>query len=344
MIPTLNQDRQSNFELLRLVAMLMVLFHHATYVALGEVDQNAIIESPGFAFYRVFTNQLCLVCVNVFILISGWFRIHATVKGACSLLFQVVFLAALLTLICGITGYNIKTTETFYALLLGSNYWFVVKYMVLYTLSPIINQFFESTSKTKALNVLIAFFVLETVYGYLIGADFDKGYSALSFIGIYMLGSYIRKYPNAFTTLSAKKDIVIYFLITLISAMGFYLGKKYWDIGFHLIHYNSPLLILASVYFFLAFSKIQIKSKMINWAAASAFSIYLIQEHPLIKVHYLIYMNSLAETHAGLPYFFSVIGSIVLIGVVCIILDQLRIVCWKGTLELCQLKKKSSNG
>lgn len=32
--------RQSNFELLRLVAILMVLFHHATYVALGEVDQS----------------------------------------------------------------------------------------------------------------------------------------------------------------------------------------------------------------------------------------------------------------------------------------------------------------
>ena len=159
-----------------------------------------------------------------------------------------------------------------------------------------------------------------------------------------MLGSYIRKYPNAFTTLSAQKDIAVYFLITLIAALGFYLGKKYWDIGFHLIHYNSPLLILASVYFFLAFSKIQIKSRMINWAAASAFSIYLIQEHPLIKVHYLNYMYSLAETHTGLPYFFAIIGSILLIGVVCIIVDQLRIVSWKGTLELCQSKKKSSNG
>lgn len=327
--------RQSNFELLRLVAILMVLFHHATYVALGEVDQSTVQALPWAAFYRVFSNQLCLVCVNAFVMISGWFGIRATLKGACSLLFQVVFLSALVTIVMGISGHDIKKADTLYALLFGSNYWFFVAYMVLYVLSPIINPFTESATKRTYTNVLIAFFTLETILGFFLGSEFNKGYSALSFIGIYLLGGYLRRYPNPFTTLSAGKDLFIYLALSLVSAAGFYFGKKFWDIGFHLIHYNSPLLILASVYFFLAFSKIQIKSKAINWAAASAFAIYLIQEHPLVKPFYLYFMFTLAETHSGLLYFGAVLGVILIIGFFCILVDQLRIACWKVLIKKC---------
>ena len=84
--------RESNFELLRIVAMLMVVFLHCNYYSLGEITPRLFHAEPCASFMRAFIEQLCVICVNVFILISGWFGIKASFKGAVSLLFQVFFL------------------------------------------------------------------------------------------------------------------------------------------------------------------------------------------------------------------------------------------------------------
>ena len=84
--------RKSNIELLRIVAMLMVLFLHSNFLSLGYVDKVISVET----FWRVMAEQLCIICVNVFVLISGWFGIKSNLKGSFSLLFQVFFYGILL--------------------------------------------------------------------------------------------------------------------------------------------------------------------------------------------------------------------------------------------------------
>lgn len=71
--------RQSNFELLRLVCMMMVMIGHAN----GYVNETDLVGARGIA--KVVVNQFCLVHVDVFVLISGWFGKKASWKGVCSL-------------------------------------------------------------------------------------------------------------------------------------------------------------------------------------------------------------------------------------------------------------------
>ena len=40
------KERDSNFELLRIVAMLLVLLVHANYFSLGDVTRDEIISTP----------------------------------------------------------------------------------------------------------------------------------------------------------------------------------------------------------------------------------------------------------------------------------------------------------
>ena len=54
----MEKQRQSNFELLRLVCMLMVLACHAN----GFVNESDLIDCSGAI--RVLINQFCLVCVK----------------------------------------------------------------------------------------------------------------------------------------------------------------------------------------------------------------------------------------------------------------------------------------
>ena len=85
--------RKSNFELLRIFAMMLVLLVHANYLSLGSVTQSEITTSPFGGFVRIFCEQLCIVSVNLFVLISGWFGIRPTLKKFATLLFQILFIA-----------------------------------------------------------------------------------------------------------------------------------------------------------------------------------------------------------------------------------------------------------
>lgn len=64
------KERDSNIELLRIVAMLMILVLHAIG-ALGPVSAAERTLSPATSFLRVFWEQACIIGVNLFILISG---------------------------------------------------------------------------------------------------------------------------------------------------------------------------------------------------------------------------------------------------------------------------------
>ena len=296
--------RRSNFESARIICMLMVLACHAN----GYINEADLVGSQGVV--RLLLNQLLLVCVNVFIMISGWFGIKASWKGVCKLLFQVLYI----TILCA---------SVF--LVLG----LPVSFQILYALSPILNAFIEQANKKLFRSVLVSWLAVEFIYGFLLDTGhFAYGFSPLSFIGLYLLARYVRLYPCKLFSLSIGQDFLIYVGISLLSAIGFWFGYKWFGMGFHLNHYDSPLAIIASLYFFLAFSKINIQSEAINWLASSAFAIYLVHENVLVSPYYHLMFKELSRSFNH--YMFYIISSIILllIGLVCILVDKPRILLW----------------
>ena len=77
----MQKTRNSNIELLRIIAMLMILGLHVNFLAIGQPNAQEIISSPIQSFIRLFAEYACIVGVNVFVLISGWFGIHYKPKG-----------------------------------------------------------------------------------------------------------------------------------------------------------------------------------------------------------------------------------------------------------------------
>ena len=69
----MNKQRLSNIELLRIIAMFMILTVHADYWLLGIPTLEDICISKVSVFTRILIEQLCVVGVNVFVLITGWF-------------------------------------------------------------------------------------------------------------------------------------------------------------------------------------------------------------------------------------------------------------------------------
>lgn len=328
--------RQSNFELLRLIAMLMVMVCHAN----GYVQEADLVGLPGIS--KLAVGQLCLVCVNVFVMISGWFGIKASWRGAAKLIFQVWFLALFCFAVFAVAGLPVSFKKDLLPyLLFGSGYWFVASYLILYALSPVLNIFVEQASKKRFVCVLVAFFLAEFIYGFLLDAGhFDYGFSPLSFIGLYLLARYVKLYPGKWFSFRIGTDLGIYLGVSILSMIGFWFGYKWFGMGFHLNHYDSPLAIVATLYFLLFFSKLHFQSKAINWLAVSAFAIYLIHENALVSPHYHQLFDYLRESVSLAVWYPLMFAVVIILGLGFILFDKLRLLAWKGVLKITSLEKQ----
>jgi len=328
--------RLSNMELLRLLSMLLVLVVHADYMSLGAPNRAALLNHPFTASMRIGVEHAAIVCVNVFVLISGWFGIRPKWKGLAGLLFQVTFFPVLIVLcflVAGVPGTGRYVGHLFCP---GYDYWFVVAYLGLYLLSPVLNAFAEHASQRKMEVFLLGFFALEVVYGWLqeLG-NFIDGYSMISFAGLYLLARYLRLYPGRWSGKRGRTYLLFYGLAVLLSwlmaLLVVYVSGR--SKGF-LIAYNSPFIIFGSMCLMLAFTRLRLQSRLINRLAASSFAIYLVHCHPLLFNRYKALFSYLYERFNGISYVLMVLLCLLAVGAGCLLLDQLRILCWKGLLRL----------
>lgn len=214
--------RESNIELLRIVSMFLVLLVHSNFFSLGEPTSIDIIQNPVDAIARVVFETASIACVDIFILISGWFGIRPKVRSLCNFIFQCFFFLAGSYLIAVCLGRATLSSEGIVGCFAGTHYnWFIKAYLFLYVLSPILNLFVEYAPRTLFRNTLIGFFILQSVYGWILPSAteyIEMGYSPLSFIGLYLLARYIRIYSPSITRHNPLNDgIVAVFIIVCVS-------------------------------------------------------------------------------------------------------------------------------
>lgn len=190
--------RQSNMELLRIVAMLLVLAVHVNFFSIGKPSQHEIANNPISSFVRIEFEALSIVCVNLFVLISGYFGIKLKLKSICNFLFQLFFVWILIYILVIVTGYN---TFTFWSLLTiiipgWQNGWFIASYLMLLLFSPLLNYFANNSNRKEFKLFLFFFFLIQTTLGWIypFWNMFNNGYTVISFIGLYLLARYIYIY------------------------------------------------------------------------------------------------------------------------------------------------------
>lgn len=318
--------RQSNFELLRIIAMFMVLILHANGHALGFPTAESIHQRPGFEILRILLECFSIVGVNVFVLISGWFGIKASKKGFLTLWFQVVYfyLGAVLVLWgLGLVPLSLKTIAS--AFCLTGTGWFVVSYSILYIVSPVLNKFLESSSEKHIRNVLIAFFTFEVIFGLVDAKEFSRGMSGLSFIGLYLLAGYIRKSGLN----RVRKNAVTILLLTTLLNTGLFIFITLYSIPAKglCLAYCSPLVIIPSVAMVLWFSSIKIRpNRVINFIASSAFAVYLFHDFYFIRNIFYCPLIRWSDSVGGL---LGIFGAMIAVYLISIILDQPRKLLWR---------------
>lgn len=319
-----NNKRKSNFELLRLLCMLMVLNLHSFA---GWQHGTGVWQAVDF-----FRESTSICAVDCFILISGYFGIKWKFNSFFNLVFQIFFYSIgvyLFAVAFGIVDWSFSGfVERFECLFSPSKSWgFAVSYVLLYFCAPLLNAFAEKASSKGLLIFIIVFFI---AINFICLPDIVFTYAL-----VYLIGRWINKTNLIEKPIHAWKyywgvTILIFSLtyFVLFKTIGITNASSasFFPLGFIGYSYSAPLVILQAVFLFLGVAKIKLNSTFINWCATSCFAIFLIHMHPTIKdIGYYSYTTSLYN----LPVGSHIIILILLITSVffgSILIDKIRII------------------
>ena len=303
--------RNSNIELLRIIAMtFIVIWHISVHAQKGELNSHNYIVA------------FCTTGVNLFILISGYFGIKLTWKNLLTLISTIVFYnITTIALRWGITNTapDINSIKSLCAPLRESHWWFINCYFNLMLLSPIINIALDKATKRQLKYFLGALLFLSCISGFCFGNSINQnGYNTFNLVTIYVLGSAIRKF-NLPEKISSKKLLLIYFLCTLS------LFLCTFKIMYKSTFYNNPLVIASAVCLFCLIAKLNFRSKAVNYISSFMLPIYLIQDSVIgIMAYDYLYQRGEGLHFEGLHYFVILGIYLLALTITAFIADNIR--------------------
>lgn len=278
-------QRDSNMELLRIFTMFLVMIFHIDFISLNGTNHIDPSNNPISSFIRITLALASFTCVDIFVLLSGWYGIKFKTSKLLAFIFQILFFSILSYTCFAIFG---KTNnKLFLHIFFLDAYWFIPTYLALYFFSPILNIYVDKCTKANLQRTLILLFIAQICYGWISQQErgYNEGCSPISFIILYLTARYLKLYPSSLTKMKKRWDALIYISVCLIVAIPVFYGEAYnIDIITNTIFkFTSPFTIISSVYLVLFFSKIKLKSHWINWIAISSFAAFLVHCFPLFN-------------------------------------------------------------
>ena len=273
-----NRVRSSSIELVRILAMFMIVYYHLILFFIEPIDSNPIFKAIQIPIH---------IGVILFVLISGYFGIKPSFKGFFKILCVVTiyFLPLRLWYVYKMDMGGWAMLDSLHVLS-KTPYWFVRTYLCLYLISPLLNRCLNNLSAMVRAYYIFALVIIAVYLGMLqCDITLIDGKNIANFMLLYIIGDTLKvakeqlakistlKYWGSFVVLNSI--LISLYMISAYSSLAEYI----WNWSFP---YYSPLLILNSILFFIPFTRFTFYSKHINYIAGSVFAIYIIHHQPTI--------------------------------------------------------------
>lgn len=328
------RQRDSNFELLRILSILLIIMHHYSAQGIGGLSEHALSVNKTIEYILSLGGK---IGVNCLILITGYFMVNSSINymKLLKLIFEVFFYSILSMIIfygLGLSAFDPKVVKESLFPLTYDMYWFATTYIVLYLLSPFINYFIRGLSRGNHLKLILLLVVLWSVFPVFTFGQ-APGYSNLGwFILVYLIGAYIKLYPNLYFDnfkLNLAVAALSYGIIALSVIILELLGIKnsfYSEHAAYLREMNMFPTLLCSVSLFLIFKNLKVgKVKVINTIAMSTFGVYLIHNNFFVGpfLWQKVFNNAAyLDSPLLLPH---AISTVFIVYCGCTLIDQIRL-------------------
>lgn len=350
------KERRSGIELLRIIAMLMIVSCHFA--------QHVPWTFDGLSFNHWWVKVLLSLGqtgVAIFFMITGYFM--ATQRSFCwkrifVILRPLWFYSLVFTGISLVTKYlessgwplGQKESSLLFPFLTNA-YWFIGSYIGLVLLLPFLRKWFD-VLQDKEIAELLGIIVLFTCISPLINFLISSNPFALFSITLPILYALIGYAINRFED---KIECVAWSIIGAMLGGGMLLGGPIMTKVLEKISYSNippnlfwglesiPCLLL-SVSLFIIFSRIRFTNKLVNAVAKLMFGIYLIHSNIWMR-NWLWsgkgYLNPAAHSFDGkLQFLLYSVKTVLLVFVVCAIIEFLRQQATRLFLKLCTIDRE----
>lgn len=323
--------REANFELLRIVAMLMIITLH-------YLDKGGILPRPedtfsGTGYLAWALEALCVCSVNVYVLLGAYFLADKeyqpmrAVKIWRQVLFYSISIAAVFYVSAAVAGYGRQGSvppSLFnpYELLhyifpiVTEHYWFATSYILMTLFAPLLNEGLKKLPRRRyRLGVAFLLLLLSVSKSALpVTLETDRmGYDPIWFLCLYLIGAYIRyredereqepfrlRCPLAGYLLCSAAIfvslVIVHAFYEKTGSLQGYINRQY--------QYNSIFCLSAGICLFLAFQKIRVPeaaAEAVRRIAGASFGVYLIHEHYCVRYQWSRWLQT--EKFADTPLF-----------------------------------------
>ena len=325
--------RQSNMELLRIIAMVLIVFHHiGVHSGLGATESISVLNR----FWVLLLQSGGKIGVNVFVMISGYFSITNTnwkIDKILKLLLQILSYSVPLYIVFASLGYiawDIREMIKYFLPTVSISWWFVNAYFMLIIVSPVLNKMLTALDQKNYLRILFILLICWSVLPTVMSAYMHSN-SFLWFVFLYSLSGYIRLYGREVRLSSAKllslaAAIVMLIITAMIVIERFGIATFLLEkLGGCLVDMQYLPVLTTSLLVFMGFLKMKINyNPVINKIASTTFGIYLLHDDDVIRE--LLWMNWFSpKKFEPSPWFIPYtlgIGIVVFIG--CAVIDLIR--------------------
>lgn len=287
------KDKDSNIELLRILAGIGVIVLHLNNPADGAIFDFAKMGGCLTEYIVTFFECLSICSVDVFLIVTGYYLCKTNKRKLSKVLFlliQCVVFAEIKYLGLSLLHSEKVVMREVLLRLIPNNY-YITRYSVLYFISPLINYCFMNNTQRKARGAVWGLLVIVSLIPTIVGfvqeffslniSDLNPvggnvGYTITNFIMMYIVGLALREYRRSIST----KWILLTSVVSVVSVFFWeisYMKHTGWIYGSALT-YNNPFVILMAVSFFMLFDKLNITGKasvIINEFAKAGLTVYL---------------------------------------------------------------------
>lgn len=286
--------RESGVELLRLMAILGVVFIHFSERSLSVL---AKVDNIGSFQTVLFLRSLFSSSVDVFLIISGYFMVKSNTRTAgkpLDLIWQVCFYQGLFYVVLAILGREPFGLSHIMVAAIPDCY-YATLFVVVYLISPYINKVLVQLSQKELMRYMVVVLVLFSIFSTAstffnelsnkqwmglntIGAwGSQQGFNIVNFLLCYCVGAFIRLYELPDGLMKTNTLWMILVVATLLIFAWAEVNQKMARFGMRSAWvYDNPLVIVQGAALFLLARKITFKSKFVNIMAQAVFSMFVI--------------------------------------------------------------------
>lgn len=326
--------RKSNFELLRIIAMIMIVAHHLSYHGTFKFSADALTLSESFIRLLQLGGK---IGVNIFVLISGYFLINKTKFSFSKLIklwLQIFLYSVVIYLIFVIFSdktISLRGLKSVFMPITSKQWWFASTYFLLYLFSPFINLFLNNLDKKTYKKLLLLMSICWCIIPTFTRTSFQSN-NLIWFFYLYSLAGYIRLYKDDIKTKNIKFFVIsiIIILLTWSSAICIdALSIRYSSLSKHITYFYGMQQIpifLISLFMFLGFKNTDIKyNKFINVISSATFGVYLIHDNNLMRPFIWKKIFDISDYSNLLSLLLYSIITIAIVYIVCTLIELARI-------------------